>query len=85
MEGIDTMENDRGGPGAGEGGGDFAADIAGFADSDDDDFAPGGEGANDGVNGLLEGFVELVANSFEAGDLDVEYFARAGEMIHYGG
>jgi hypothetical protein len=47
MKGIDTVEDDGGGAGAGEGGGDFLADVTGLADADDDDFALGAEGAGD--------------------------------------
>ena len=84
VERIDAVEDDRGGAGAGEGGGDFLADVAGLADADDDDFALGAEGAGDGVDGELEGVIQLGADRFEAGDLDIENFARAGEMIHGG-
>jgi hypothetical protein len=36
---VHAVEHHGGGAGAGERGGDFGADVAGFADADDDDFA----------------------------------------------
>ena len=39
MQGVERVEHDRGRTGAGEGGGDFFADVAGFADPEDDYFA----------------------------------------------
>ena len=36
---VHAVEHDAGRAGAGERGGDFLADVAGFADADDDDFA----------------------------------------------
>ncbi len=84
VEGIDAVEDDGGGAGAGEGGGYFLADVAGLADADDDDFALGRERAGDGVDCELEGVVELSADCFEGSDLDIKNFARACEMIHGG-
>jgi hypothetical protein len=84
VEGIDAVEDDGGGAGAGEGGGDFLADVAGLADADDDDFAFRSERADDGVDGEFESVVELGADRFEGRDLYIENFARAGEMIHGG-
>src|SRR4029077_1492711 len=51
VQGVHAVEDDAGGAGAGEGGGDFAADVAGLADADDDDFAA----AAQGVGGKLHG------------------------------
>src|SRR5947208_1835383 len=50
MKGIDTVEHDAGGARAGEGGGNFLADVAGLADAEDDDFAALLEGEDDGLD-----------------------------------
>jgi hypothetical protein len=44
VERVHAVEDDAGRAGAGERGGDFRADIAGFTDADDDDFAAATEG-----------------------------------------
>ena len=65
--------------------GNLLADITRFADTHDDNFTFAGKRPDNCVDSEDEGLVELVAHGLKAGDLDIENFARAGEMIHYGG
>ena len=48
---IDAVKKDGSGAGAREGGGDFLADVAGFADANDDDFAARFESFGDAIDG----------------------------------
>ena len=73
-----------GGTGAGEGRGDFLADVAGFADADDDNFAAPLQRFDDGFNRAVKRFVEQRADGFERGHFDVENFAGFGEVAHGG-
>jgi hypothetical protein len=79
---VHAVQNDGGGAGAGERGGDFGADVAGFSDADDDDFAALLERGDDGFDGGVKRLVELRADGFERGDLDVEHFAGFGKVAH---
>ena len=82
VEGVHAVENDAGGPGAGERGGDFAADVAGFADADDDELAPAAERIHDEFDSLDEGAVKQAAHGLERGKFDVKDFAGTGQMTH---
>ena len=82
MQGVHAVEDDTGGAGAGEGGGNFLADVAGFADADDDDFSPALDGFHDGVDCVGKRAIELRAHGFERGDLNVKNFAGLREMLH---
>ena len=55
MKGISRVEEEGWGAGAGEGGGDFASDQAGFAHASDDYATFAGE---QDVDGFLEGGIE---------------------------
>src|SRR4030095_6628103 len=79
---VDAVEHDAGCAGAGERGGDFAADIAGFANADDDDFAALSQCLDDDVDSALERRIEMLAHRFECGDLDIKDFPGAGQMTH---
>ena len=54
VHGVDGVEQHGGRAGAGEGGGDLAADVAGFADAEDDDFLSLGQGGDDQFHRLIE-------------------------------
>ena len=83
MQRIHGTENDGGGTGAGERGGNFLAHVAGLADADHDDLAALRDRARDQRDRLFKRAVELGTHGFERGDLDVEDFPGAGEMIHH--
>ena len=82
MQGVHAAEHDAGRAGAGEGGGDFRADIAGLADADNDQFAPTRQGIDDQFDSGIKGLVELRADLAECGNFDVEHFAGFGQMTH---
>ena len=54
VHGVDCIEQHGGGAGAGEGGGDLATDIAGFAYAEDNNFLPLGQGGDDQPDCLVE-------------------------------
>ena len=82
VKGVHAVENDAGGTGAGEGGGDFAADVAGFADANDDDFGAAAQGVHGEFHGAVERAVEEGADGLERGELDIKDFAGTGQMTH---
>ena len=84
MECIDTAEHHAGGSGTGEGGGDFAADVAGLADADDDDFAALPQRADDEIDGRVEVLVEVRPHGPQSGQFDVEHLAGFGDVAHEG-
>ena len=84
MQRVHAVQHDGGGAGAGERGGDFRADVAGFADADDDNFPARLERGDDGLDGAVEGFVELRADGLERGKFDVEHFTGLGKVAHAG-
>jgi len=59
VHGFDGVHDGGGGAGAVEGGGDFVANVEVFADAGDDDFAVAFDGFEAGLNGVVEGVVEL--------------------------
>ena len=61
MQRVERIEHDRGRTGAGEGRGDFAADVAGFPDPEDDHFAARFDRRFDQLDGAGEIFVRAVA------------------------
>ena len=54
MEGVLGVENHGGGAGAVQGGGDFVGDVAGFANTADDDFPAGADGGAEEFHGIDE-------------------------------
>ena len=84
MQRVHAVEHDAGRAGAGERGGDFLADVAGFADADHDDFAAAAQRGDHGFDRAREGGVELGAHGFEGGEFDVENLASLGQMVHRG-
>lgn len=54
VERVHAVEDDGGRASAGEGGGDFGADVAGFTDANNDDFATPAEGFADERDGGIE-------------------------------
>ncbi len=59
VHGFDGVHDGGGGAGAVEGSGDFVANVEVFADAGDDDFAVAFDGFEAGLNGVVEGVVEL--------------------------
>ena len=84
MQGVHAVEHDSGGTGAGERGGDFLADVAGFADADDDDFGAPAQRFDNHFHRAVKRGVELGAHGFERGDFDVKHFSGLVKMAHRG-
>ena len=84
MHGVDGVEQHGGRAGAGEGGGDFAADIAGFAHAEDNDFLPLAQGGDDQPDRLVERLGQVRAHRFHSGELDIEHFPGSLEVGHAG-
>ncbi len=82
MQRVDAVQKDAGGPGAGEGGGDFLGDVAGFADADDHNFAALAERFDDDVDRRREVCIKLLPDGLERRPFNVEHFACPPEMIH---
>ena len=82
VQGVHAVELDARRTGAGERGGNFPADVAGFADADDDDFSALPERGDHQLHGAVEGFVQLRAHGLERGEFDVEHLAGLVEMAH---
>ena len=82
VQGVHAVEDDAGGTGAGEGGGDFLADVAGFADAHHHDLAALFERFDDDFHGGGEPVVQLRPHGFEGLQFNVEHFARTRQMIH---
>ena len=68
--------------GAGECGGNFLSDVAGFADADNDNLASSLHRLDNRLDRARERVVELRAHGLERGKLDVEDFAGMDEMRH---
>ena len=82
MQRVHAAEHDGGGAGAGERGGNFGADVAGFADTDDDNFPALLERGNDGLDRAVKRLVELGADGLDRGEFDIEHFTGFGQMTH---
>ena len=61
---------------------DFLADIARFADADDDDLAALAQTLHDQFDRLRKSAIKLRSHRFEGGDLDVKNFTGPGQMTH---
>ena len=81
MDGIDGVEPHAGAAGAGESGGDFAADVSGFANSNHHDFTPLAQSLDDEFDCLIEPGIELRTDRFERCQFDIKNFPRTGEMV----
>jgi hypothetical protein len=73
MQGVHAVQDDAGRAGAGEGCGDLLADIAGFANTQNNHLAAPAECVADELNRLNEGLIELRAHFAECAHLDVEH------------
>ena len=82
VQGVHAVEHHGGGTGAGAGGGDFGAHVAGFADAHHDQFAVPVQGGDDRLHGGIEGGIQLRADGFERGYFNVENFSGLGDMRH---
>jgi hypothetical protein len=82
VQGVHAVEFNACRTGAGEGGGNFPADVAGFADADDDDLASSLHRLDNQLDRAVERFVELRPHGLERGKLDVEDFTSMDEMRH---
>jgi len=82
VHGVDGVEQHGGRAGAGEGGGDFAADIAGFAHAEDNDFLPLGQGRDNQPDRLVERLGQVRAHRLHGRQLGVEHFAGSLEVGH---
>ena len=82
VEIVHAVEGDAGRTDAGKGGGDLVADVAGFANADDDDFAAAAQGVHRQFHGAVEGAVEEGAHGLERGEFDVKDFAGTGQVTH---
>jgi len=60
----------------------FLTDVAGFADAHDHDFSAPPQSIDDCFHSAIKGTIELRADLFERGQLDVEDFFGFGEIIH---
>ena len=61
----------------------LCADVAGFADADDDDLCRAGASVSTiNSTACVECAVELRAHCFERGQFDVEHSPGLGQMIH---
>ncbi len=79
MAGLARVHVEGGGAGRGQGGGDFAGDVAGLAHAGGDHPAAA---AQDGLAGLLEGLAQPVGDGLQRLLLDLEDAAAAR---HQGG
>ena len=84
VEGILRIEDDGGGSGGVEGGGDFVADVAGFPDADDDDFAPVLDGVEEECDGAGKIFVEIGGDLLQGFDFHPDDVPGLSQVIHKG-
>ena len=83
VEGVERVEDDRSGPRAGQGGGNFVADVAGFAHAADHDLAALVDARLEGFDGAAEGIaVEILGQAAQFIRLDADDTACFGEVIH---
>jgi len=82
VKGIDGIEDHTGGAGACKGGGDFAADMPGFTDAEDDDFVATLDGLEDPIHGLDEPLVQLVFQAADRLQLDVNDSLCLCQIVH---
>ena len=82
MEGVDTAQDHAGGTGAGERGGNFLADVAGFADADDDNFSALLQRTHHQFHRVVEAMVEPSSNGAQASELDIKHLPGFGEVAH---
>jgi hypothetical protein len=83
MEGVEGVEHDRGGPRAGQGGGNFVPDVAGFAHAADHDLAALVDARLEGFDRASESIaVEILGQAAQFIRLDADDTACFGEMIH---
>ena len=82
VEGVLGIEDDGGGSGGVEGGGDFVADVSGFSDADDDNFALGVEGCAEDIDGGGEAGAEAGGHGFDGFDFEVDDGAGVCEVVH---
>jgi hypothetical protein len=82
MDGVDRVENHGRGAGAGEGGGDFMADMARFADPGNDDLTSFFDTFEEKADRPGEGAIEAGAEVLEAFDLEIENPLRALDIVH---
>src|SRR5437763_1658665 len=82
MQRVHWIEHDTRRTGAGQGGRNFLAYIARFANPDDDDLAPGTERRNYQFNAFLKTGVKLSPNSPQTGQLNIEDLSRSCQVGH---
>ncbi len=82
MHGIHGIEHHRGRTRAGERGGDFFADVAGFADADHDNLAAGVDHAPQRLDRAGEVVVQPVAHALELVDFEIQHAAALVEIVH---
>ena len=84
MQRIDAVQKDAGRTGAGQGRGDFLADVARFADADDHDFAALPERFDDDVDRRVKLPSSCCRTAFKRRPFDIEHLPCPPQMIHAG-
>ena len=83
VEGVEGIEDNGGGTRAGQGGGNFVADMAGFAHAANDDFTAVVGAVLKGLDGTAEsGAVEVLRETAQFVRLDADDTAGFGQIIH---
>lgn len=82
MERVERIEHDRGRTGAGEGGSDLRADVPGFADAQNHDFAARLERRFDQIDRMPESFIEPIAQPLELENFEIEDASSLPKVIH---
>ena len=81
---INAVQKNTGRAGAGQGRGDFLADVARFADADDHDFAALPQRFDNDVDGRVKIAIKLLPDGFQRRPFDLEHLPRSPQMIHDG-
>ena len=82
MQGVTHIEQDRGGPGAVQGGGQFVADAAALAHSADDDFAFLADSGQHQLDGPGEGFINSCMQPLQLFNFQLDDAAGFFGVIH---
>ena len=83
VEGVEGIEDNRGGPCAGQGGGNFVADVAGLAHAANHDLAAMVDTRFEGFDRPAEGLaVKVLGQTAQFVRLDADHAACFGQMIH---
>ena len=82
VEGVEGIQNDGRGAGARQRRGNFFADVAGFSDTENDDFVATLHGGFDEIDSLDEAVVEPRGNGRGFGDFGFKDATGTLEIIH---